>query len=305
MPARERRELWRHLVCDTLGPLDMRSDPTAPLDGEITAGRLAAVDVAQVRTSTPHSVHRTPGLIRQGGGDLCRVVLPISGRPVLAQDGREVLLSSDTFAVYDFNRPYDLAYTDAVELAVFAFPRALLPIDAGAMARLTATALPATGAGALVAPMLHRITQDMDRYDPATATRLSSILLDLLGTALTERAGAPGSAASRTLLFRVQAFIEEHLADVELTPAAIAGVHHVSLRQLQRLFAAVGTTVGAWIRERRLARCRADLAEPRLSHLPVGAVGARWGLSDAAHFSRLFRAAFGTTPSQYRRAGLA
>ncbi|MEU4645497.1 helix-turn-helix domain-containing protein [Micromonospora sp. NPDC023814] len=102
----------------------------------------------------------------------------------------------------------------------------------------------------------------------------------------------------------MKAFIEQHLGNTDLTPAVIAAAHHVSLRQLHRLFAPEQTSVGAWIRQRRLDRCRKDLADPAQSGLTVGAVGARWGLPDSAHFSRLFRAAFGVPPSDYRRMSL-
>jgi AraC-like DNA-binding protein len=37
----------------------------------------------------------------------------------------------------------------------------------------------------------------------------------------------------------------------------------------------------------------------------VGAIAARWGLIDAAHFSRLFRAAYGLPPGEYRLAAMA
>ncbi|MER5334194.1 helix-turn-helix domain-containing protein [Micromonospora sp. NPDC002717] len=305
-PAAERRERWRSIVCDTLGPLDMRIDPDVPLHGEITTGQLGDVGVANVRTSTPHGVHRTPGLIRKGDADLYRVVLPISGHPRLTQDGRETVLAPDTFGVYDFSRPYDLVYTDAVELAVIGFPRGLLPVRPGMVAGLTATAVPATGVGGLLAPMLGRIAREVGQYDPTTAARLAPILLDLLGTALAEYTGYPDPVESsqQALLFQVKAFIEQHLGNSDLTPAVIAAAHHVSLRQLHRLFAPEQTSVGAWIRQRRLDRCRKDLADPAQSGVAVGAVAARWGLSDAAHFSRLFRAAFGVPPSDYRRMSL-
>jgi hypothetical protein len=52
----QRRDAWRTVVCDTLGPLDFRSDPGTALPGEIAAGRLGPVNVGRVKTSTPHSV---------------------------------------------------------------------------------------------------------------------------------------------------------------------------------------------------------------------------------------------------------
>lgn len=88
VPGAYRYDAWRSIVCDTLGPLDFRSDPDVPLSGEIEAGHLGPVNVGRVQTSTPHSVHRTPGLIRRGSAELYRVVLAMSGNPRLRQDGR-------------------------------------------------------------------------------------------------------------------------------------------------------------------------------------------------------------------------
>jgi transcriptional regulator GlxA family with amidase domain len=54
------------------------------------------------------------------------------------------------------------------------------------------------------------------------------------------------------------------------------------------------------VRTLRLAGCRRDLADPALSHLSIGAVAARWGILDSAKFSRIFRAAHGLSPREYR-----
>jgi hypothetical protein len=124
VPPAHRYEAWRNIVCDTLGPLDFRSDPEVPLSGVIEAGHLGPVTVGRVQTSTPHSVHRTPGLIRRGSAELYRVVLAMSGKPRLGQDGRAAQLRPGEFAIYDFARPYELAYDSPVQLAVFGFPRA-------------------------------------------------------------------------------------------------------------------------------------------------------------------------------------
>jgi AraC-like DNA-binding protein len=133
--------------------------------------------------------------------------------------------------------------------------------------------------------------------------RLAGNVLDLLGTVLTERLEcAPTSpdAAHRALMLQITAFVEAHLGEAELSPAEIAAAHHISLRQLHKLFHAGGTTVSGWIRQRRLERCAHDLRDPRWAARPVAAVGARWGYPDPAHFSRLFKASFGLSPRDYR-----
>jgi AraC-like DNA-binding protein len=75
----------------------------------------------------------------------------------------------------------------------------------------------------------------------------------------------------------------------------------VSRRLLYNLFEEEGTSVARWIRERRLERCRRDLLDPALSHVPASAIAMGWGFADAAHFSRVFRARYGLPPGEYRR----
>lgn len=305
VPAAYRYDAWRSIVCDTLGPLDFRSDPDVPLSGEIEAGHLGPVNVGRVQTATPHSVHRTPGLIRRGSAELYRVVLAMSGNPRLEQDGRAARLRPGEFAVYDFARPYELAYDSAVELAVFGFPRDLLALPPESAGRLTAVPLAADqGMGALTSPLLRRVVLDLESYGPATAARLSTVMMDLVTAAVAERAGQaeslPIESRERALLLRVHAFIEQHLGEADLSPGLIAAAHHVSVRYLYRLFATEATTVAAWVRRRRLERCRRDLTDPALAAVPVSTVAARWGLPDPAHFSRVFRHAYGLPPGEYR-----
>ena len=306
VPPAHRHDAWRSIVCDTLGPLDFRSDPDVPLWGEIEAGRLGPVNVGRVQTSTPHSVHRTPGLIRRGSSELYRVVLAMSGRPRLEQDGRTAQLRPGEFAIYDFARPYELAYDAAVQLAVFGFPRDLLALPADSAGRLTAVPIAGDqGTGALASPLLRRVVLDLETYRPASAARLCTVMMDLLTTAVAERADQTASLQielrERTLLVRIHAFIEQHLGEADMSPGVVAAAHHVSVRYLHRLFEAEETTVAAWIRRRRLERCRRDLADPALGAVPVAALAARWGLPDSAHFSRLFRRTYGLPPAEYRR----
>ncbi|MFD2353574.1 helix-turn-helix transcriptional regulator [Nonomuraea ferruginea] len=126
--------------------------------------------------------------------------------------------------------------------------------------------------------------------------------MDLVATAVAERVDrldeVPERARQEALTARVHAFIERHLGDPGLDPAAVAAACHVSPRSLHRVFEARDTTVAGWIRHRRLERCRRDLADPALAGVPVSAVAARCGLPDPAHFSRLFKRAYGVPPSR-------
>ncbi len=94
--------------------------------------------------------------------------------------------------------------------------------------------------------------------------------------------------------------IEDRLWDSELDAEDVARMLNVSTRTLHRAFRSQGVTLSAWIREQRLERCRDDLLDPRHRHVPISKVAARWGIPDAAHFSRLFKLRYGVSPRTYR-----
>lgn len=99
----------------------------------------------------------------------------------------------------------------------------------------------------------------------------------------------------------VQKYIRAHLADPELSPGTVADAHHISLRHLHRLFRQHGLTVAAWIRRQRLEGCWRDLTDAAMFSQPIQVIASRWGFTDNAHFSRVFRAAYGFPPSHLRR----
>ncbi|MEV4015968.1 helix-turn-helix domain-containing protein [Nonomuraea angiospora] len=131
------------------------------------------------------------------------------------------------------------------------------------------------------------------------------ICLDLAATFLVGRLGVddrlPAESRHRTPATRIDACIGHHLGEPDLGPPSIAARHHISVRTPHVLFERQPETVSATIRRRRLERCRADLADPRLRDRPIGEIGLSWGFRTAAEFSRAFRAAYGRSPTGHRR----
>ncbi|MFJ5306690.1 helix-turn-helix domain-containing protein [Streptomyces sp. NPDC088350] len=90
------------------------------------------------------------------------------------------------------------------------------------------------------------------------------------------------------------------LAEPELSPATLAHELNVSLRTLQRAFAAVGESVTAYIRHRRLEEARLALTAPR-GRPNVSELAAYWHFADSSHFTRAFKKRYGQTPTAYAR----
>jgi AraC-like DNA-binding protein len=235
--------------------------------------------------------------------DHVAVAMPMSGDCALSQDGREAVLTPGDFAVVDTARPYQMAFEGIHRVLVIAAPRGLVRIPPEHLSRVTARRVSC------------RLVLDAGAWRPmecdkhVASTQFPEPALDLVAESLAELMSRlfelhPNSHQA-DLLIRIRQYIERNLGDPELGPQAIAAAHHISLRYLQKLFQSQGETVNGLIRDRRLDRCHDDLVDPRHNNRSIGAIGARWNLSPASYFSRVFRARYGLTPSEVRtNAGL-
>jgi AraC-like DNA-binding protein len=311
LPSGQRFEYWKHVLSSTFVPLEVSSPGGADFRGKLRGCELGSLRLIEV-LAEPHTARRTPRLVKAAPAGCYKIGLQLRGTSVLIQDGREARLTPGDFALYDTDRPYTLAFSDPHRMLVLLFPRDLLGLPQARLAGLTATRLPgeAGGLATLIGPFLGQMADllgEVDARGPGVGIRLADNVLDLLGTVLTERldcAPPDPDAAHRALMLHITSFIEEHLGNADLAPAQIAAAHHISLRQLHKLFHASGATVAGWIRQRRLEHCGHDLRDPRCAARPVAAVGARWGYPDPAHFSRLFKASYGIGPRDYRASHL-
>ncbi|HEY1560349.1 MAG TPA: helix-turn-helix transcriptional regulator [Caulobacteraceae bacterium] len=145
-----------------------------------------------------------------------------------------------------------------------------------------------------VAARLADLTQnDLKPIESALTEFLTAIL-----------AGLPGAETARGALqiSRVSQIVETMLPEAELTLKGLAEASGLAPRTLQKLLAAAGQTFAGYVRDRRLERCRAELASPLALGQSIGEIALRWGFSDPAYFSRAFRNAYGASPRDFRRA---
>jgi AraC-like DNA-binding protein len=159
-----------------------------------------------------------------------------------------------------------------------------------------------SGLGAMIIPFLQNVSQNLDRVGGVTGPRLVHTAIDLITTMFANELdlAADPRDSHQLLMQQIRRYIEANLGAPELGPNQIAAAHFISTRHLHGLFRQKGTTVSTWIRERRLENCRRDLIDPLNAHLSVGAIASRWGFAEAAHFSRVFKAAFQMSPTELR-----
>lgn len=309
VPVADRIDFFREMTAAVWVPMECRPDLDADYRAVFRASGLGPMQVV-VMDVMPTTVHRTPQLISQADPDMLKMLLVCGGgASAVAQGGQQARLSPGEFALYNTRRPYEVRCgvdDEPTQLLTFMFPPSLLPLSPGRLRDLAAVRIPATsGVGELTSQFLLQLARNIDSYTSADAARLSTAALEILAARLAHELdnrdwGTP-ETRRHALLTAVQGFIQQHLGDPELSPAATAAAHHMSLRSLHQLFHEEGLTVAGWIRRRRLECCRRDLSDPALAARPVAAIAAKWGFSSASDFSRAFRAGHGVPPAEYRR----
>jgi AraC-like DNA-binding protein len=296
-------EAWRHRLGSTfseLTPERMQTAETSVPSGELSGSLLGEIGVFEV-SGSPQIVRRSTSAVRGAPSDLLKVCVQVRGRATVVQDGREIVLEPGQLAVYDTGHPYALRLEQDWTSAVMVFPRDALGLPRGATTRAMERKYSAThGPGAVLAEFVSTAVTQLDHLGGTPAARLGDAGLSLLAGTLSEYASTSIAEIPDTLRAQVMAYVQQHLADPRLSRATVAAAHGMSPRTLNRLFETEPHTVTGSIRHLRLEAVRRDLRDPLLANRSVAVIAARWCFVDAAHFSRVFRAEYGQSPSEAR-----
>jgi AraC-like DNA-binding protein len=304
VPRTERFELWTDAHQSEFPAIGLRSDHSKSFIGRMWRHDLGALSIHRL-VAEASTVRRTPTMILSEDPGLLQLTLLVRGRWCVTQDGRTSELEAGDLTSYTSWQPFEVRALTPFEMILLGVPEALLRPHAYRVSRRTALRVHGdSGAGRIMRQYLQAVllglqegVLGMDRGQLAEST------VDLV-RALHLQDESPetyGRRSSDVLVGRIHAFIDVHLGDPDLSRERIAREHFISKSYLDKLFEAEGTSVWQSIKHRRLDRCRRDLQDVRLRQESILEIASRWGFTNAAHFSRTFAAAFGMSPSEFRR----
>jgi len=256
-------------------------------------------DLAMIRPrSTASFVGRDP---RYTAEERLILHLQCRGSSLHRQSGTESVLGAGDFVIGSPHEPYaiDLA---AHELLVVEFPRAPLAerfpgIDDALRQRLSGGT---PGARVFHDFLLSLWRQSQQGFsDPEWETGVSTVFYDLIALAVRGAVRPEAGVNDGALRSRVLSVVEAQLVDPALRTLTLAESCNTSVRTIQNVFAAMGTTPSAYILERRLRRAAERLtASPGAS---ITEIAFELGFNDSAYFARCFRQQFGVPPRDWRR----
>jgi AraC-like DNA-binding protein len=306
VPDGEKLAYWRDALSTALVPMAVTPRVDGPFSGRISTARLGRLRVSTVEADAQRT-SRTARHVARAPADYVALGVQTAGTATLIQDGRHAGVGVGDLVVYDTTRPYSLDYPEPFATRVVHMPRRVVGLPEEDLRQVTGTAIPATeGFGALLVSFLTALTVSVPTCSPSVAARLASGLVDLFAALVDERTpgdGEQGTGAHDHLVLRVRDHIDRNLGDPALSPHTVAAAHHVSVRYLHRLFEGEGVTVARLIQQRRLQECARELGRRDASAPTVSAVAQRWGFANPAHFSRVFRGAYGVSPREWRGTG--
>jgi len=291
---------WKDFVHDNYPWLEHRNHSTAEFSAEVSAFRLGNGMLTTISVGSCEVI-RTKRLAELSEEGFIKVMWQMAGQMYVEQGERQAIVLPGQATVCDTARPYRIHLSDRAHFAVLMLPYAALPGWETISQRLCGSQLTETGSmraalGALLA--LTGIPQTFVADAGATVSQAIQLMLMSSMHRSAGVMGAPGTLNSR--LNKAQQHILRNIGDPNLDANDLAEALCMSRRSLYMLFKEYKLTPGKMIHDMRLQHCMEALSDPARQNQKITDIAFDHGFGDYATFSRLFKAQYGVTPSEYR-----
>jgi AraC family transcriptional activator of tynA and feaB len=307
--AGARLRSWSEILATTHLAFEVRPTWRTPARFQAAVTRRAIGDLMLVDcAASPFLGHRDHAVIGAdadaGHENVLGFQFVCKGVELVREGARQLALRPGDMVLWDGLQPTEIEIAAAFYKRTLLFPRdrvlAVCP-RLGAVDALPA--LKNSASARLLVRFMNALAVEMPAMDASAGAAAASAALELRRAAVEPALPSDRSATRAAMRAEIARYVRTHLQDPQLGPASIARAYAMSVRTLHALFEDADASVAGLVRRERLARCLEDLQQPNGGS--VTEIAFRWGFCDAAHFSRVFKRAFGTTPSEVRHAALA
>lgn len=299
----QRAAHWDRVISETYFPLHLTFREARDFSGRLVRRQLGQVSLSRLTTEALQ-FERRPHHLSHIREEEYLITLPRHSPVEFRQLGREVRCDPGGFILERGDEPYRFSYDTANDLNVLKVSKRALAEKVRDPDRFCAKIVDArAGVPALFANLMGQL-QGLDLAQDHAATLLGRQLVEVLALALDDRIDQDDgvrSAVRAGHLRRAERLVRQNLSSPDLSPELVADACGISKRYLHELFSDTNKTVSQFIREERLIAARDIIATSR--GLAMAEVAYRFGFSDQAQFSRLFKGMFGMTPTDWKRRG--
>lgn len=302
LPPHRQFDAWRELLVDAQLSWDIPKIACERFPAHIHQYRVNGLRLTNCTMPAGVSGRRARAQIARDTESYLSVTMMVEGsQTVRMGDGRELCLTEGMFALWDSTRRMDVMFGDSTRQVTLLVPEAQLlnrmPRAQDLVGRLMDGRY---GISGLFMDHSRALMKHMGQLPAASRQGALDTALDLLTLCMGGQPSLPPPRLRQVLLEQVQRHIETRLTDPSLGVSSLARAFSMTERNVHKLFEATGVTVCTYIRTRRLAMCRRDLEGTTLAQRHIGEIASHWGFADASHFSKVFRAAYGISPTEFR-----
>jgi AraC-like DNA-binding protein len=303
---RDRLAYWYDVACKLFVDHDFRVQGPSTFHATLHHATFGQIEIIHVDGEGIRQSTRSAAHIAHGEDDVFFLCLQVSGDGAMTQAGRDAAVGPGEFVLLDAQRPNTVRYTGAYEQIVLKIPHRALKARLPPSSQLTARTVQQTdGLASLVSEYIRLLPSRIAMLQPMEKAHIAEHVLDLIALSLAAEGGkdSPALSSPRAVaLLRLRTAVEARLSDPSLDPTTAAAAAGISVRYANALLKEEDSSLERLIVSRRLDRCRRALEDPSQAHRAIGEIAYAWGFSDLSHFTRRFKAAFGSTPRDHRAA---
>ncbi|EIG56362.1 helix-turn-helix transcriptional regulator [Bradyrhizobium sp. WSM1253] len=305
----DRFDFWREVRAKGLFGVtaELERERRADFFGEFSLRQLGGAGLVELKASH-YTVERSLTDIAHAPGDSICVYQQLgSGGWFGGMRGSDFTIANGSFATSHTDLPYRTTPLGAggFHLRILKIPVIGLSTQDKRMRELA----PRTFDDSTLAPLLGACFADLGAVAAGDdgAADAASLVQALAHLALIERgilrsSGRLGQAALRTArLSHARRLIARHLQDPNLAPTMVADLLGISVRHLHMLFESAAKSFSQTVTEERLNRSRRLMREApdRL----IADIATSCGFDSLATYYRVFNAAYGMAPGDFRAQG--
>ena len=296
VPVADRLDAWLCNARQICGDCQFQFHKRFPFHGSIERRRVAGLELT-LFSSSALSFSKFPPPDVRPENRACIVITQLAGIRQYNQAGKTAVLSKGDTTLIDSSLPWTSNCSGDCARLYLRIPLPFLQRRFRNLQVPMATRIWGTrGIGATLFHLMTSLYQQAGYLNDQEGAVAIDGYLGMLNACM---GGAPTESSS-TSVSRILRYIDQHLNEASLSPAAIASAAGISVRHLHRIFSGHGSTVNDWIRTQRLKHCREELSDPRSRAKSITEIALDWGFNDSAHFSHCFRKQFGISPRDAR-----
>jgi AraC family transcriptional activator of tynA and feaB len=288
-------------ICGCFRPI---LDDARDFSGWVSKRRIGALDALDAGIGVDR-MERSATDVRRDGRELYFLMVQVAGSSVVQQSSDVAHLRQGDVILVDSDKPATFHYAaKPAHILTLRIPKQRIVSHLGFEPRTATHGEAGSFMAKALVNLLVQATRPEEGYDDSSRGYfLSCAILDLVGSLFIPQADGlvPSSVQNAQLYARICGIVKQRFLDPNLTSSSVAEDAGISLRYVQKLFAARGSSCTSYI-----LACRLDHAARLLigrqgmaTRTTISEIAYLSGFRDMTHFSRVFRERFRCTPSAY------